>query len=417
MRPLTLGDDGALTNLRKEATVAGLAEGNFLLTLNRAPFTGVAQLHDLLRARKPGELLEISVLDHSGKLRQARVQLSARKNHDLSLGGYITFLAPVLGVPLLGLLIGYWVVAARPHDLNAWLVLVLLAFPETAFGNLDWSFWGEPWYILLGTWNSLVQVFVYPALLWFSFLFPEQWRVDHRLPWFKYAILAGSCCVFVLEFGFFAAEHFFIQTLHPLARLQFWTDHAGSTLYLICILLFLTALFDKLRSASTADGRRRLRVLAIGSALSLGPVVLITVVVPLFGMDPHHGNWYAAVVPFLSLFPITLAYVLIVQRAMDVRILLRMGTKYLLARTTVLTLEVALVAFLILRFIVPMMQRKEHQVLNFILLAICIGILFQIFILRGSLTERLQRWLDRKFFREATTARCCSANSLSKYAG
>ncbi|MDQ2712095.1 MAG: hypothetical protein M3Y24_07680 [Acidobacteriota bacterium] len=36
-----------------------------------------------------------------------------------------------------------------------------------------------------------------------------------------------------------------------------------------------------------------------------------------------------AVIPFLALFPLTLAYVLIVQRAMDIRILLRMGTKYL----------------------------------------------------------------------------------------
>jgi sigma-B regulation protein RsbU (phosphoserine phosphatase) len=42
------------------------------------------------------------------------------------------------------------------------------------------------------------------------------------------------------------------------------------------------------------------------------------------------GIGSTAIVPVLSLFPLTLAYVLIVQRAMDVRILLRMGTKYLL---------------------------------------------------------------------------------------
>jgi abortive infection bacteriophage resistance protein len=117
---------------------------------------------------------------------------------------------------------------------------------------------------------------------------------------------------------------------------------------------------------------------------------------------PHHGNWfYSVVVPFIALFPLTLAYVLIVQRAMDVRILLRMGTKYLLARATFLTIEIAIVTFVILRFVVPMMQRKEHQVLNFVLLAVCIGAVFQIFILRDSLSQQLQRWLDRKFFREA----------------
>jgi sigma-B regulation protein RsbU (phosphoserine phosphatase) len=48
-----------------------------------------------------------------------------------------------------------------------------------------------------------------------------------------------------------------------------------------------------------------------------------------------------------------------------------------------------------------MMQRKEHQLLNFLLLVLCIGVLLQLFVLRGSFSRRLQRWLDRKFFREA----------------
>jgi sigma-B regulation protein RsbU (phosphoserine phosphatase) len=169
----------------------------------------------------------------------------------------------------------------------------------------------------------------------------------------------------------------------------------------MCILVFLAALFDKLRSSSTADARRRLRVLAIGSGLSLGPLLLIFAVVPLFGGNPHTGKWFGVVVPFLALFPLTLGYVLVVQRAMDVRILLRMGTKYLLARATFLIVEIAIVAFVILRFIFPMMQRNEHPLLNFALLAVCIGAVFQIFILKDSLSQRLQRWLDRKFFREA----------------
>ncbi len=400
--PFDFRDDGqTLKDLRKEATVAGLSNGDFLLAVNGVPFTGIAQTHDLLLHTNPGQIIEVSARTPSGKVLEAQIRLAPGNGHDLSLGGYIAFLTPVLGVPLLGLLIGYWVVAARPRDLNAWLVLLLLAFPATAFGNLDWSFWPEPWYILLGLWNSLVQVFVFPALLWFGFLFPERWRVDRRLPWFKYAILAVAFGVFVLELGFFAAQHFSVQAIRSLTHLQTWTDRISSWLTLTCVLLFLAALFDKLRSASTADARRRLRVLAIGSGFSLGPLVIIFTVVPLFGMDPHHGNWFNVVVPFLSLFPLTLAYVLIVQRAMDVRILLRMGTKYLLARATVLTVEIALIAFLILRFIVPMMQRKEHPLLNFLLLALCIGALLQVFILRDSFSRRLQRWLDRKFFREA----------------
>jgi phosphoserine phosphatase RsbU/P len=400
--PFVIGDNGqTITDARKEGTAAGLSKGDFLLAINGVPFTGDAQLHAIRLRFNPGQTIGVSVRIPAGQVREAQVRLAARQDSHWSLGREITFLTPVLGVPLLGLLVGYWVVAARPRDLNAWLVLLLLAFPETAFGDLDWSFWPEPWYILLGLWSTIVQVFVFPALVWFGFLFPERWRGDLRLPWFKYAILAASCCVFVFQLGFSEAQHFSVQSIHPLARVQILTGHLNAGLNVTCILLFLAAVFDKLHSASTADARRRLRVLAIGSGLSLGPLIIIFTVVPLFGMDPHHGNWFSAVVPVLSIFPLTLAYVLIVQRAMDVRILLRMGTKYLLARATVVTAQIALVAFLILRFILPMMQRKEHQLLNLVLLAVCIAALFQVFILRDSFSQRLQRWLDRKFFREA----------------
>ena len=395
-------DDGqTIESVKDEGKAAGLVNGDFVLALNGVPYTGEAQMHNLLQGKKPGDVLKIQARSPSGSVRDHQVRLSAREGPDWSLGGYLAFLGPILGVPLLGLLVGYWVVAARPRDLNAWLVFLLLAFPETAFGNLDWSFWPEPWYLLLGLWNWLIQSFVFPALLWFGFLFPERWRMDRRLPWVKYFILAATCCTSVLELGFLAGQHYAVQTIRNLASLQRMTDRASGWLGVICIAFFLFAVVDKLRSASTADGRRRLRVLAIGSCLSLAPLVVIFSVVPLFGMDPHHGVWFISLVPMISLFPLTLAYVLIVQRAMDIRILLRMGTRYLLARATVLTLEFGVVAILILRFVVPMLQRREHPFLNFFLLVFCIGVLFQVFVSRNSVSQRLQRWLDRKFFREA----------------
>jgi sigma-B regulation protein RsbU (phosphoserine phosphatase) len=400
--PFDFHDDGqTLDGVEKEATGAGLSTGDFLQAINGVPFTGYAQIHDLVRHAKPGDTVAFSARTPTGKPREAQIRLAPREGPDFSLGGYIAFLTPLLGVPLLGLLIGYWVVAARPRDLNAWLVLLLLAFPETTYGNLDWRFWPSPWYLLLFLWHLLLQAFAFPALLWFGFLFPERWRVDLRMPWFKYAALAAFFCRFIFQCGLHSGQFFSVDAIRSLAPLQFWVDRVGSWLEVTCVLLFLAALFDKLRSASTADARRRLRVLAIGSGLSLGPLVIDFTVVPLFGMDPHTGKWFLAFVPFMSLFPLTLGYVLIVQRAMDVRILLRLGTKYLFARATLLMVQIAIVAFLILRFIFPMMQRKEHQLLNFVLLAVCIGVLFQVFILRDSLSQRVQRWLDKKFFREA----------------
>ena len=131
---------------------------------------------------------------------------------------------------------------------------------------------------------------------------------------------------------------------------------------------------------------------------------MIFSVLPLFGFDPHHGSLFELVIPFMALFPLTLAYVVVVQRAMDLRVLLRIGTKYLVAKATLIIIELAVAAFLIVRFVVPMLARKQHQAIDFLALAGLIVLLARMFMARDGLSRRLQRWLDRRFFREAYNA-------------
>jgi sigma-B regulation protein RsbU (phosphoserine phosphatase) len=135
-------------------------------------------------------------------------------------------------------------------------------------------------------------------------------------------------------------------------------------------------------------------VLAIGSAISLGPVELIFVVFPFLGLDPHHNFAYELIVPFYVIFILTLAYVLVVQRAMALRILIRMGAKYTLARGMVWVLRAGVVSLIILLFSTP-----THQVLSTI--ARIAGIALLIGLLRFGAFRHVSDWVDRKFFREA----------------
>ena len=400
--PFDTGFEGrTLTDLEKEAKTAGLAQGDLLLSINGAPFTGEAQLENFLRSAKPGDVARFGVRTRSGQRREAQVHLAPREGPNWNAGQLIAFLAPVLGVPLLGLLVGYWIVAARPRDFNAWLVLILLAFPETAFGNLKWNFWPAPWYIIFGVWNLSIQTFVFLALVLFGINFAERWRVDRRVPWLKWLIFSAVAAWFFIYLWLEIDWFYDVDAARKLTALSDSISFAAGTLEAACIVLFLFALFDKLRSASTPDARRRLRVLAIGSALTLGPLVLIFAIAPLFGQNPQVGNWFMAVIPLIVLFPLTLAYVLIVQRAMNVRILLRMGTKYLLARATLVIVEIGLAIFVIVRFVVPLLERKGHPAINAVLVTAGAVILFRVFFMRNSLGTRAQQWLDRRFFREA----------------
>jgi sigma-B regulation protein RsbU (phosphoserine phosphatase) len=399
--PFDFKDDlQTIQNLSDAQKKLGLENGSILRSVNGQPYTGWMQLTRIVHNGQPGDLIRVGVTTPQGLERQFELHLSPRQGPDFSLAGYIAFLLPILGVPLLGLLVGYWVVAGRPRDLNAWLVLMLLSFPGTAFANIDWRFWTGWTYPILGIWNLLIQHLAFIALLWFGIFFPERSRFDVRWPWLKWTLLGVTLITLSSEASQTFFQHYDLPKANTLGPVFHWMDIVTSWVAALCVVLFLLAIIDKLLTSPTPDAKRRVRVLAIGSTLSLGPLLVIFGILPRFGIDPHHGSWFEAVVPFVALFPLTLAYVLIVQRAMDVRILLRMGTKYLLARATIVGLEVAFGGAVIFGLLVPMMQKKEHQALNLVLLVAAIAGLVRVFVMRDSLSSRMQQWLDRKFFRE-----------------
>ncbi len=402
--PFDVRNGPILYDVGKEARAAGLSDGDVLETLNGRPFTGDFQLTNYSTYSKPGDVWHVSVRRPDGQIRNAAVKLKPLQGPGFSVGGYVAYLGAVLGVTLLCLVVGYWVVVARPTDHNAWLVLILLTLQETAFGDIAAPWWGGIWYVVFGFWSLTVGLWALPALFWFGLFFPERGRIDRRWPALKWIVLATQVYGFLLYLWFGYLQGFDIARMPRFIGVKWWTDQIIGGGQAACIILFLVAIFDKLRSASTPDARRRLRVLAIGSGLSLVPLLIMFGVLPFFGYSFHRGFLFSISIPFFILFPLTLAYVLIVQRAMDLRVLVRMGTKYLLAQATLNGLLVLIAGFLVLRFIVPMIQQKQHQTTNLILVGAIIGLLLWAFAGSNSLSNRLQKWLDRKFFREAYDA-------------
>ena len=98
----------------------------------------------------------------------------------------------------------------------------------------------------------------------------------------------------------------------------------------------------------------------------------------------------------MALFPITLAYVIIVERAMDLRFVLRQGVKYGLARGGLWLVRTFLVVFAIYVL-------SSHVGAGLRPLAVG-GAVAGLAIIRRKNTERASAWLDRKFFREAYDA-------------
>ncbi|HEX3663034.1 MAG TPA: SpoIIE family protein phosphatase [Acidobacteriaceae bacterium] len=393
--------------LQPEAKTAGLVAGDRIQQLNGADYTGTAQWDTILSESHPGDILDVGFTRPNGSTGTATLTLV----RDEALHGRIS---PVLGfwrdfflvglLTLVCLLIGYWVVFTRPADRNAWLLLVLLTFPSCVLITSGLAtgiglFLREFWY-------QTIQLAGAPALLLFGVYFPERSRIDMKARWAKWGLLGVFGVCLAILYPAVYMDYYGGGDGPMLTRASEAASAVVNFLNLLWVGLFLVLTLDKQRSASTQDARRRLRVLLTGMSVGVGSLLLVFVLLPHFGANSSgdQPRWY--VVRYLGavifmLAPLTLAYVVVVQRAMDVRVLLRTGSRYALARASLWVFQIVLLVVIGIRLFLPMIERRQPQASDVWAAVIFLGLILA---LRFGVSNRLQQWLDRRFFREAYNA-------------
>ncbi|HZQ50760.1 MAG TPA: SpoIIE family protein phosphatase [Bryobacteraceae bacterium] len=384
---------------------AGLRLGDRPESIDGIPYRGRAQWQWIEWHAQPGDIVRLQITRANGAPVAISIPLQSR-SIEIHTGEAILLVVLRVVVPLLCLMVGYWVTLARPLDPNAWFILLLLSYPEVFASAYTSEWWPGIWLVLRLAWHMAVEMFAAVALLWLGLLFPERSRMDIRLPWLKWSVLGTV----VIGFGIgLATDYSGWYNDHLLTRRAQIDSRVSSILkwtFALCIILYWTSIFDSLRTASSADARRRLRVLCLASVIGLGGMFVIFGALPWFGIaDPATIYWLDLVaMALMAVYPLGLAYVVIVQRAMDVRILLRMGTKYALARTTLGIMELAAAVLLLIFFVVPAFTTHSRDAIDIGLSSLAIGILIWLFGTRENVSRRVQNWLDRRFFREAYDA-------------
>ena len=392
-----------------EARSAGIQPGDRIEQLNGAPYSGLAQWSTILSESHPGDILDVDVTRPNNSHATLTVTLARQAYNYGRLSPIWAFwkdflLAGVL--TLVCLLTGYWVVLSRPSDRNAWLTLLLLTFPSVVFINSGLA--SGVSLTLRGFWYETLQLAGAPALLLFGVYFPERSRIDARARWIKWILFAlfGIALCFLYPAIYF--DYYGGGDGAFLARASNLAGNTINAFNLLCVILYLVLTLDKLRSASTEDARRRLRVLTTGMSIGMGALLLVFVLLPDLPTayrvtgNTTAGYWIRTAGAFLfMLAPLTLAYVVVVQRALDVRVLLRLGTRYALARATLWAVQIALLIVIGVRLFLPMIERRQPQPSD-----IWTALVFLVIILalRFGISKRIEEWLDRQFFREAYNA-------------
>ena len=188
---------------------------------------------------------------------------------------------------------------------------------------------------------------------------------------------------------------------HPWLYLTSWRLERADYAYMgLCVMLALAVAARNYRHLPDPGSRRRIRWVMTSLITALGPVAITFANRPAAWIsDPTYQLVYPITFLVMLAIPASLAAAVWKEQLFDVRVLLRRGLQYLFARTALrvlLVLPIALLLFSIFRNpnrTVAQILTQGSGWLNLVLIG-AIGLALQS-------RQRVQTWLDRRFFREA----------------
>ncbi len=320
------------------------------------------------------------------------------------------------GSALLSLLVAFLIAFTRPYDwaarLGALSIALLGSYPylygvSAACRRLP---------ILVGAliWWPTVGFFMLP-LLFFSFcsIFP---RKLFRSRWPLVTALAPGVFLFpqvIFAFAYFTfvnpqAESYPLRLAFPRFASDWW-PRIGASIIFAYLGAGLLALILNYRWLDDVNQKRRIRVLVAGSLVGYLVQVPYAVTNALrtsaqSGIGRVLYSWQALLLLNIlyQAFPISWAYAILRHRLFDVRVVIRQGLQYALARSLLGALVPALAALLLLDLLLHGDQPilAVFRARGWVYAALALGAAI-------AYTQR-QQWLealDRRFFRERYNAR------------
>lgn len=300
-------------------------------------------------------------------------------------------------LPAFCMLLGFWVVFVRPGDHLAWLLLFLL------LGVASLGLEGGGKYSMAYLFRSIFSSSWALSMFLFGIYFPERLKFDKKFPWFKW--------IFIVLLGIQVVDAVADKIeLYSGVSLTKWFDPILNIYYgtpsviinALAIGLFFAFLGWKSGTLENRDARRRLRLMVIGTTVSMIPsflIVLYSIVTgnrgSFFDVAP---SWFALLaLVLLLLFPLTMAYVIVVQRAMDVSVVIRQGLQYALAKNGVFAIQIILSIAVVVTALsfTTNADTNRPQKITFIALGVTL-----VFVIR-MIADKVRIWTDKKFFRDA----------------
>jgi sigma-B regulation protein RsbU (phosphoserine phosphatase) len=385
-----------------EAARFGIHTGDQLLAVNGERYTGTALLGHTFAIARPGVPIVVTIVPQgapaSGQRTISLPVTAVPFTWDSSSGLVVGFLLPVVS-----LLLGFWVALRRPRDPMAWLLLgLMMSFPHI-LQSFTVQGWPPGWRVAGVFYEQLLQS-AFPILIFlFGRYFPEPFPPNSRYD-YGWRLLQWLCAVpfAVLALAGIVENVGTLDNYHSVAALSHFLrpfDTVGEVCAYILIGSFFSAMAIKLGMSQSPDAKRRLRFLYWGAFAAFTPGLLPNLYARLIGKNATelYPQWFLTLVLVpLVLFPLTLTYVIVVQKAMGVGVALRQGLQYAVARGGIRVFQVVAIAAVITAAVTMASNASRARPQKIIVILVGITAYFTI----RKLMDHLRTWVDRRFFRE-----------------
>lgn len=389
------------------ALKAGIEPGQILRSIDDKVVRGSAVYGQAIVNALPGQTLQLTIqtLQKGKLLPEKTISLLMPQSERTEGSGEALSLLYFVLIPLFCMALGFWVAAVRIRDPLAWLLLALMlsfaaaTYPSPELWRAPLRDYGAAYYAgLFGTWPIW--------MLLFGIYFPEpfqqqNWRKRWRLV--QWVVVIPLALLTLIRITTSVGSTRDYHSVSSLLSLEIRLGPLESVLMVVSVTGFFACMGLKLRLAGSRDARRRLRLLFAGTLISLIPMGTLITISLLHGwiLGSHFpdGLWLGAF-SMAFLFPLTLAYVIVVERAMDVRVVIRQGLRYAFAKSGVNAIQIGFGVGSIAVVILLLQRVRPYSAVFFVIIAVAV----LVFIETRQGFRKLRLWIDRKFFRDAYDA-------------
>jgi phosphoserine phosphatase RsbU/P len=399
-QPVFLNAAGEVAGNSEEARRAGIPIGARLLSVNGIPAHNVMALSEALHASRAGQRMTFLVQPRSGPPREYSFSLASERQLRPSMGDWSTVYVYLL-VGLLSIGTGVYVALRLPNDISAIALFGVLAGMLQLISVVNLWMWPR-WAMVVAAVYTIMMQGCWPvSMMVFGIYFPERSIFDRRRPWLKWLLIVPIVLYAAGQAVAAALAHFDLRWSAPIFGVLNPLNLAIIVLHFTAQGLFFALLARKSKRASAPDAQRRLRILWVGSAISLTPIFGLFLAVLIF----WHGDFSSIpqvleipLILVLLIFPLALAYVVLAQRAMDLRVAIRQGIRYAFAKTGVGVIVSIVIATLMWGMAVAVFSTAINRTAQIVI--------YVVLIVSGSILLRRPRqhafrWVDKRFFREA----------------